>query len=207
VALDGRSSGGRTPSPGELIDAVIASGPAALLKAAGFRKRGRKFHLVESQSSAHLDFQGSQSNSRERTRFTINLGRYYPALAERLGQKVIADPARRICLHHGARIGHVMEPEHEDYWWELTSMYEVTDVGAAVTAALRERGIPFLRSIATLDGLVAENPMVPQWMRNTPPNEARAVALSILGREDEARAAHAQLAEMARRRRIRHGTA
>jgi uncharacterized protein DUF4304 len=196
VALDGRSSGGASPSPGELIDAVIASGPAALLKAAGFRKRGRKFYLVESESSAHLDFRGSRSNSRELTRFTIDLGRYFPALARHLGKEVIQDAGKRTWCHHATRITHVMGVE-PDYWWELSSPFEASRVGASVTAALRDRAIPFLRSIATLEGLVAKNPMLPQWLHEHP-REERAAAFSILGREDEARAVRAQLRELER---------
>ena len=205
MALDARHSGGNSPSPRELINAVIANGPAALLKAAGFGKRGKKFHLAESESSAHVDFQGTFTNSRERTSFTINLGRYFPALAEPLGQKVIADPAKRTWWHCGTRIGHVMKTVQKDYWWELTSVFEVASVGASVTAALREYGIPFLHSCATLEGMVAENPLIPQWMDGQRPSEVRAAALSILGREDEAQAVRAQLQEWERERRDRRG--
>jgi len=204
VALDGRSSGGPSPSPRELIDAVIASGPAALLKDAGFRKRGKKFYLVEPASSAHLGFRGSWTSSRERTRFTIDLGRYFPAVAVHLGNEVIKDPGKRTWLHYGVPIGHLMEPSRADNWWELTSTYEVAQVGASVTVALRDRALPFLRSIATLEGLVAENAFLPQWLHESR-RDTRAAALSILGREDEARALRAKIQELERSHRERHG--
>lgn len=91
-----------------------------------------------------------------------------------------------------------------DNWWELSSSFEVAHVGASVTAVLRDRALPFLQSIATLEGLVTKNPMLPEWLHEHR-REERAAAFSILGREDEARAVRAQIQELDRQHRERHG--
>ena len=67
---------------GKRINAVIAHRLAPCLKEAGFRRKGRTFHRVADERTDVVNVQGSKWNAGRTGEFTINVGVYYPQIAE-----------------------------------------------------------------------------------------------------------------------------
>jgi len=56
-----------------IIDRIIATGPAPLLKQNGFRKLARSFHAESGGLFKVVQFQASMWNSPDAAQFTVNL--------------------------------------------------------------------------------------------------------------------------------------
>jgi Domain of unknown function (DUF4304) len=173
------------------IDDAIGAGAASLLKGLGYRKHGRKFYLVSELSTAHVRFQASQWNHADSTRFTINLGRYFVAIAQRNGEPVILDPLMQKQMHVGIRIGHLL-PEQADHWWAIRTANDVPAVSAELVAAMRDYGLPYLNSVASVEGVAEFSGYIPGIGKNA--TLSKASALDLLGRSKEAEELRAQLA-------------
>jgi hypothetical protein len=173
------------------VDAIISTAVASLLKGLGYRKHGRRFLLEGDLSTAHIRFQSSQWNNSERTRFTINLGRYFESIAQKNGEEVVLDSAKQRNMHVGIRIGHLL-PQQADHWWTIGNDDDVPEVAAEVVAALRDFGLPYLESVASLDGVAKFAGYTPRTGDHATPSKAS--ALELLGRNDEAEDVRRQLA-------------
>ena len=169
--------------PSKLIDEVLRLGPAPFLKQAGFKKLARRFVRSVGASTAHIDFQASQWNVKTRARFTINLGSYFPSIAEANGQPIVEDPAKQRLLTAGIRIGHLL-PDPQDYWWSIEPDTNLESLANELVTVLDKYASPYLERISTLEG-VAEHagysPLVGKY-----PTLSTASALMLLGRTDEA---------------------
>jgi uncharacterized protein DUF4304 len=188
----------------KLINAAIVRGPAGLLKAEGFRKKGRLFYRHSSEVTTHVWFQASRWNNPGRASFTVNLSTYLPAIAEAKGEDPILEPTKVRPPHAGLRIGHLM-PEQTDYWWNITSPREVESVAQQVTVALREYGLPYLARVETLEGVAELSGCIPGIIDD--PTEPKAVALKLLGRTAEAARIQEQLRLRAERFRSQRNNA
>ena len=65
----------------QFVQEVIALGPQPLLKSLGFRKAGSHFFRTEADATCHINFQSSQWNAPDQSRFTVNVWTYLPAIA------------------------------------------------------------------------------------------------------------------------------
>ncbi|MGH1488593.1 MAG: DUF4304 domain-containing protein [Acidimicrobiales bacterium] len=131
----------------ELIDAVIKGQLAPVLKQAGFKRSGRNWHQSHERSVVVVNVQASAFNTPEQTRFTINLGVWFPELAE--FQPANLQPSNRLRptephCHFRQRVGGLL-PGGLDRWWELGSVADVELVGVSASEALTTYGLPWLR--------------------------------------------------------------
>ena len=184
----------------KLITDVISVGPAPLLKAHGFKKIARHFFRHTPMATCHLDVQASQWNAPDKARFTVNLWSYLPAIAEAKGEVPIEEPAKQKHAHCGIRIGHLL-PTPGDVWWCVSSPEEVPQIAAEFALAIERYAIPYLDRVATLEGVAELSGNIPAICSD--PTEFTAIALRLLGREQEATASEALLkarAEAARQR-------
>jgi Domain of unknown function (DUF4304) len=181
---------GRQTESSKNIEAVIAAGAAPHLKLLGYRKAGRRFYILSQDSVAHIRFQASQWNNPDKASFTINLSRYFPAIALKNGDPVEVDPTRQRLMHVGIRIGHLL-PVQKDYWWSISSARQVDAVAEDVVAALRDFGLPYLEETNSLEGVAKLSGAIPGIL--SAPTRSKASALSLLGREAEAQAVLAEL--------------
>jgi hypothetical protein len=173
-----------TPSQSSLlIQEVIALGPQPFLKSCAFRKIGLHFFHSSTDATCHISFQSSQWNSADQTRFTVNLWTYLPAIAIARGDIVIEDPAKRRFGHCGIRLGYLM-PGPADRWWEISSPADVPKTAEEVRSAIEQYAIPFLHRAATLEGVAELSGHFPGKIDL--PTPAKATALRLLGREQEA---------------------
>ncbi|MYN38640.1 DUF4304 domain-containing protein [Duganella sp. FT109W] len=135
----------------QLIDEVVALGISPILREHGYKKLRRHFFRQTSEATLHLVVQASQFNAPDRTRFTINLYSYLPAVAAQNGEALISEPQKQRG-HAGIRIGHLL-PIQEDFWWNVVSSNEVRSVAFDVEQAIREYALPYLNRISDLEGI------------------------------------------------------
>jgi hypothetical protein len=170
-------------APGKLIDEVLRLGPAPYLKESGFKKRARKFFHSQATSTAHIEFQASQWNMASQARFTINLGRYFPAIAEANCQPIVEEPSKQHLLSAGIRIGHLL-PQPQDYWWSIEPDTDLQALAAELVTVLKNFAFPYLERISTLEGIAEHAGHSPVSGRY--PTLSVASALLLLGRREEA---------------------
>lgn len=179
----------RVASPAELTDQVVSDFVAPAMKAAGYRKTARNWHLDLGDAVTVVNLQGSSWNSRDRSQFTANLGIWFPAAESIAGspERPNRKPPEYQCTVR-ERIGYLM-PEGRDVWWELDSTAHLESTGIEVTAAIVDFGLPWLSRCS--DPLAAFDYLRSRNHQGHSPVKAFALALSV-GRADLARAAYAE---------------
>ena len=127
---------------------------AGVLEPAGYSRRGPLFSRRVEDVVHLVQLQKSQSSAADYVSATINLAIWVPALA--FGSASVASaPVRE-------RLGSVM-PEHDDIWWELSSLESADEIVASLVQALVSYGLPWfeeLRSSAEVQRL---------WQRGVSP--------------------------------------
>ena len=167
----------------QLIGEVIKLGPAPLLKSLGFHKKGHHFFRTSGEATCHVSFQSSQWNSPDQSRFTLNLWTYLPALAIANGEILIVEPVKQRFGHCGTRIGHLL-PKQEDHWWQIGDSSEVPQRADEVRSAVEKYAIPYLERAITLQGVSELSGYIPR--AGSLPTRYKAIALRLLGREQDA---------------------
>jgi hypothetical protein len=135
----------------DLIDIVIKSGLAQELKQNGFRKQGRTFRKSLSEAILITNIQGSKWNRGQAGNFTMNLGVYFPVVAELVWLPLPQAPDRPLeydCLVR-TRIGQLL-PTHEDYWWAIDPSIDLHALGSDVTEKWSTYGKPWLERHARM---------------------------------------------------------
>jgi len=137
---------------GNAIDAVIRGGLAPLMKREGFKKSGRNFLKVDSESVAVLNVQASTSNLGATGKFTINLGRYFPSVARAVGEPEFEGPPKEYDCPVRERIGFLL-PEKLDHWWEVGPETNIEELAGDVARAVEDVGLPWLGRMHDLHSL------------------------------------------------------
>lgn len=167
----------------QLVGEVITLGPSPLLKSLGFRKSGPHFFRASADATCHISFQSSQWNSPDRSRFTVYLWTYLPAIAIANGEILIAEPAKQRFGHCGTRIGHLL-PEPKDHWWQIVTQADVPQIADEVRSAIEKYAIPYLARAVTLRGVADLSGYLPGI--GSFPTRSKAGALRLLGQEQDA---------------------
>ncbi|GAO02566.1 DUF4304 domain-containing protein [Anaeromyxobacter sp. PSR-1] len=173
----------KTPAQ-QLLDEVVRSGLAPMLKAEGFRKAGHTFRSTVPGCVLVVNVQSSTTSTRDALRFTINLGVFYPALIDilQLGSWAVPAAAGPTEVHCQVRerIGALMPAQGGDHWWDLEVGASWNEVSAELTEAVRAHGLPWLRVMA--------DPEAARTRAEGRGERLVAAALALLaGRRDEAR--------------------
>ena len=122
-----------------------------------------------------MNVQSSQWNVGGSASFTINLGVYFPAVAELEGSRLIDRPAENVC-HLQQRIGWLM-PEPLDRWWDIDCANDVPALGSAVAETVEAFALPWLEGHSTMSAAADADCAWPRY---------RALLLWCSGRRDEA---------------------
>jgi len=136
----------------QALDSIAKAALASDLKSQGFRKGGRTWRRrLGDEAVQVVNVQGSMFGTRAEGRCVLNLGVYFPALAEVLGVGRITDrPSEADC--HLRRRAAMLGPDHRDTWFEFRSADPTSLERTA--ASLRELYIDFgaawLRDLSTL---------------------------------------------------------
>jgi hypothetical protein len=139
----------------ERIDTVIASDLAVRLKAEGYRKSARTFFRAGEEHTCIVNVQGNKWNQDDEGSFAINLGVYFPIIANLGGGPPALGPFPK---EHECSISARLGPrarEGGDHWWTLGAGDEIAHVAAAVGTAWSQVGRVWLDEASTLAGAYA----------------------------------------------------
>lgn len=142
---------------GKRINAVIAHSLAPCLKEAGFKRKGRTFRRITDERIDVINVQGSKWNAGRTGEFTINVGVYYPEIAE-LYDEYRPDglPEEYHCTLR-SRIGLLMGG-NTDKWWKLGRLTREEKLSDEVTMAVCDYALPWLDRMSDPDNVKAEVP-------------------------------------------------
>ena len=133
---------------GKAIDR-IASLLHVELRARGFTKSARTFRLRGEECTQVVNMQASTSNMGVGGRFTVNLGVFFPAVAE-----VLPWPAPKALKEHNCqlreRLG-LLLPDPRDRWWQVSLDAPVAPIAEEVREAVVTYGLPWLEARSTLE--------------------------------------------------------
>lgn len=134
------------------LNRVGAQALGPLLKTKGFRKQARTWRRRAGPDGAvHVvNLQGSMFGTRVEGRCALNLGIYFPALAELLGLGRVTDtPTEADC--HLRRRAAMLQPDARDTWFEFRAdePKSLQNVAASIRDLYTEFGEPWLQRVST----------------------------------------------------------
>lgn len=133
-----------------LVDSIVRDRLAKRLKTEGFKKHSRTWVRSNAALSHVVNVQASQWNFEDQAKFTINLGVYVPAVAERRGIVAKGSYPKEYDSTVRARIGSLM-PDRLDHWWAVSRASDLASVAADVEETFMRFGAPWLASLATVE--------------------------------------------------------
>lgn len=133
------------------IDQVVRHGLHGVLKARGFKKKGRTFRRSGEGVIQVVNIQGSTTNLGDCGRFTMNLGVYFPSVARLAGTETESPLAHECTLQ--SRIGHLMS-SRRDHWWGLDAATDIESLAVEVADAYRCFGDEWLTAHSDIEHAV-----------------------------------------------------
>lgn len=136
------------PAPVEEKRQAVVAGLHALLRPAGFRKRGVTF-VRELPGVRHvIALQSSSTTSSDQVVLTVNLGVIAPAALHSWDPPTSASSG-----HCRARLGE-LSPAAIDKWWPITDSASAAAAAREIVALTQEFALPVLDSLSTLSDLL-----------------------------------------------------
>ncbi|MCG3134332.1 MAG: hypothetical protein HMLKMBBP_01637 [Planctomycetes bacterium] len=152
------------------LKARVLDSMAAVLRPAGFRKRGSVFERSVANVVHLVSLQSSASSTVRACRVTVNLAVWVPRLHPTRNPDVWDSPWQQ-------RLGSVMS-EPGDRWWPLESDASADSAADEIRSALTRFGLP------ALDALSSESALLELWRSGKGTTAGRAADLiRILGGE------------------------
>ena len=134
------------------IDEIIKIGIAPLLKGHGFKKKARNFYRSFDDRVDIINVQASRYNEGTKGEFTINLGVYFPAIAE----ITEAIPVKGIPKEYNCtvrkRIGGVLD-DRQDIWWSVDTATNLEEVAFELATKVENFCLPWLEEMSTIDNV------------------------------------------------------
>ncbi|RKE52417.1 DUF4304 domain-containing protein [Sphingobacterium detergens] len=112
------------------------------LKNSGFTKSGTSFVFKYGKNQVILNFQKSNSSSKDEVVFTVNCGIYSDMLNLKVRGESLSKPTTIDC-HWQHRIGAFFN-EGQDKWWTISNPKQLKEVADDVCADLKGRVVPTL---------------------------------------------------------------
>ncbi len=142
------------------IDAIIREELAPLLREVGFRKKARNFHREHADRIDVINVQASRHNDASSAKFTVNVGVYYPAIAEMSDAlPVKGAPKEYDCTVH-SRIGALGE-DRRDFWWTIEPSSDDASIAKDLAQNVRVYCVPWFERMGNLgavkDTLASKN--------------------------------------------------
>ncbi len=139
----------------ELVDEIIKRSLHPLLKSAGYRKKGRTFYHESDEVIRVVNVQSSQGNTAQSSKFTINLGLYFPAVRPMSLQGPLTGLPKEYQCTLRQRIGMLMSRQ-DDWWWTVRPSSDLDMVANAIRNAWTGYGQPWIDRCSTLREACAE---------------------------------------------------
>ncbi len=154
---------------GKAIDEIVKEGLSSLLKRNGFKKSARNFYRTHDNRIDVINVQASQSNYGDEGKFTVNVGVYYPSIAEITGAPPIKGMPKEYHCTIRERIGLLMD-ENKDMWWSIDSATDRSMTASDLASKVDALCLPWLDKMSDLDA-------VKNWVSKRQPFVAAGIAL------------------------------
>jgi hypothetical protein len=171
----------------KIIDSIVTEGLTPCLKPLGFKKKGRDFYRVDEEPIAVINVQSSKWNSGADGQFTLNLGRYFPALAKLEGNAASKEIPKEYDCSLRARIGMLL-PDNKDLWWDVSASTDSALLAKNVQNLTKTYALPWLDRVASINSLQNE-------IHGLPALTAASLCILIGNREEASRIASRFLKE------------
>lgn len=132
------------------IDMIVREELAPILKETGFKKKGRNFHREHTNRIDVINVQASLYNNASSAEFTVNVGVYYPSIAELSGALPVKGAPKEYDCTIQSRIGSVRE-DGRDFWWTIGPSSADSAVAKDLANNVRDYCIPWLDRMGDLD--------------------------------------------------------
>ena len=134
------------------IDAIIRAELAPILREVGFKKKARNFRREHADRIDVINVQASRYSDASSAKFTVNVGVYYPAIAEMSDAlPVKGAPKEYDCTVH-ARIGALRE-DRRDFWWTIEPSSDDGAIAKDLAQNVRDYCLPWLEHMGDLDAV------------------------------------------------------
>jgi len=135
---------------GRTIDLIVRDSLAPRLKAEGYKKRARTFTQESQDHVKVVNVQPSKWNQGTEGSFTLNLGIYFPAVADAIDWFPIKTyPKEHDCTIR-ERIGMLM-PGGCDKWWQISPKSNLERIKAEVLEAWTTYGNPWISQVSDMN--------------------------------------------------------
>jgi len=134
------------------IDGVVKEGLSTLLKQNGFKKIARNFYRIHDNRIDVINVQASQWNHGEEGKFTINVGVFYPSIAEITDAPPVKGMPKEYDCTIRERIGSLTE-ENKDKWWLVDSNTDKSATASDVASKVETLCLPWLEKMSRLDAV------------------------------------------------------
>jgi len=136
--------------PSELIDELVKTQLKPALKVLGFKSKSSTFFRNNGNLVEIISPQKSRWNDANESKFTINLGVYWPNVHEILGGLISSLPPKEYDCTIRQRLGFLFD-DGKDYWWSVSPNSDIEQIGADVVEKVRHYGLPWLVRATVLD--------------------------------------------------------
>jgi Domain of unknown function (DUF4304) len=155
-----------------------------LLKAAGFKKKALVFHRLRDRNYGLVHLQKSRKSTATSVEFTINVAVFSSRLQEGLAAltwvPTVTDVPTEPDCHLRRRVGSLL-PKHQDIWWGVRTVADISTAWTAIGPVLKEVAVPFLDRIASDEDLRDYWLAKPEGTRSGPEDLALGVLLRDIG--------------------------
>ena len=135
---------------GKRIDSVIRLGLAPLLKREGFKKKGRTFHREWEDHIDVINVQADKWNEGNTGQFTINVGVYYPEIADITEALPVKGMVREYDCTIRDRIG-MLSKKYKDEWWSIKAPTDEEALARDVADKVQSICVPWLTRMSDLE--------------------------------------------------------
>lgn len=164
---------------GKAIDGIVRERLAPLLKQNGFKKTARNFYRPHENRIDVINVQSSQWNHGNEGKFTVNVGVYYPSIAEITNAPPIKGMPKEYDCTIRERVGS-LTAENKDTWWLVDSNTDRSTTASDLANKVNTLCLPWFEKMSNLDAVKYE--VAKNW-----PLVAAGIAL-FQSRESEAKA-------------------
>ncbi len=137
------------------IDEVIKLSLVPLLRSKGFKKKGRNFYREFENRIELINVQASKWNEGGEGQFTVNLGVYFPEVANIIDAIPFKGVPKEYDCTVQKRIGHLM-PSGCDHWWKIEPSINIEELATDLKTTIEKYGIPWVARMADLNEIKEE---------------------------------------------------
>lgn len=136
--------------PSDLIDELVKTHLKPALKELGFKSKSSTFFRQNGELVEIISPQKSSWNDANESKFTINLGVYWPKVHEILGGLIASLPPKEYDCTIRKRLGSLFD-NGKDFWWSVSPNSDIGQIGADVVEKVRHYELPWLVRATSVD--------------------------------------------------------